>query len=72
MIYLQENRFLLTEEFKKLEDFFIKKNCPEYVEKLKNCCIQFDKNVVNWDYYFASDIVVVVFNGYSTDIYHLS
>lgn len=72
MIYLQENRFLLTEKFKELEDFFIENNCSEYVEKLKNYCIKYDKNVANWDYFFASKIVVVVFTDYSTEICHLS
>jgi hypothetical protein len=64
-------RFLSTGKFKELEEFFIEKDCPEYVEKLKKYCSHYGKYVANWGYFLASNIAVVVFNDYSIESFHL-
>ena len=60
-----------TEEFKELQSFFQEKGHTIYADMVKEDSNYFGTYVTNWEYDLASGVVVVVFNDYQIDIYHI-
>lgn len=60
-----------TEEFKEVQKFFKTKGHSIYADMVEEDSNYFGKYVMNWDYDVTSGVVVIVFNNYDIDIYHI-
>lgn len=60
-----------TKKFQELKEFFKEKGHSIYADMVEEDSNSFGLYVVNWEYYAASGVVVVVFNNFDIDVYHI-
>ncbi len=60
-----------TEEFKEVQEFFKDKGYPEFADMVEENSNNTGRYVTNWKYDPANGVVVVVFNSFGIDIYHI-